>query len=107
MKTAKRSNDFKEKRQYERKECSASVGYAFLDKNHTAIIENISDGGAFLDTLNPVSVGHDIAMKIQLEQDQQPIMIIGEVAWNSSRGMGVRFKLGFDSSLIQYLTHKM
>ena len=107
MKTSKRSNDFMEKRKYERKACSASVGYAFLDKNHTAIIENISDEGAFLDTLNPVTVGHDIAMKIQLEKDQQPIMIIGEVAWNSPRGMGVKFKMGFDSSLIQYLVDNM
>jgi len=29
-------------------------------------------------------------------------MIIGEVAWNSSRGLGVKFKMGFDASLLQF-----
>ena len=103
MGTSKKSKDFNEKRKYKRKGCSTSIGYAVLDKNHTAVIENISNGGAFLDTLNPIDVGRDIAMKIQLTQGQKPIMIIGEVAWNSPRGMGVKFKMGFDSSLIKCL----
>jgi|GEM_PF-2471243 Tfp pilus assembly protein PilZ len=89
------------KRKYKRKLFPTSLGFAMLDKNHTAIIKNISDGGVFLNTVAPIGVGKDVAMKIQLTQDQEPIMIIGEVAWNSPRGLGVKFKMGFDASLIQ------
>ena len=103
MKTSNKAKGFKEKREYPRKACSTPIGYAALDKNHTAIIENISDGGVFLDTLDSFDIGHDIAMKIQLSREQQPIMIIGEVVWNSPRGMGVRFKMGFDASFMESL----
>ena len=92
----------KDKRKYKRKLSTTSLGFAALDKNHTAIIKNISNGGVFLDTVAPIDVGKDVAMKIQLTEDQEPIMIIGEVAWNSPRGLGVKFKMGFDASLIQF-----
>jgi Tfp pilus assembly protein PilZ len=79
------------------------LGFATLDKHHTAIIKNISDGGIFLDTVAAIDVGKDVAITIQLTDDQEPIMIIGEVVWNSPRGLGVKFKIGFDSSLIPCL----
>ncbi len=92
-----------EKREYLRKSCPTPIGFAALDKHHTAIIKNISDGGVCLDTVAAIDIGKDVALKIQLTDDQEPIMIIGEVVWNSPRGLGVKFKIGFDSSLIQCL----
>ena len=102
MNAKTRHGNTKDKRKYQRKLSTTSLGFATLDKNHTAIIKNISDGGVFLDTVAPIDVGKDVAMKIQLTEDQEPIMIIGEVAWNSPRGLGVKFKMGFDASLIQF-----
>jgi Tfp pilus assembly protein PilZ len=103
MKATTKHGNAKNKRKDKRKPIPTSLGFAALDKNHTAIIKNISDGGMFLDTVAPIGIGKDVAMKIQLTEDQEPIMIIGEVAWNSPRGLGVRFKMGFDASLIQFL----
>jgi Tfp pilus assembly protein PilZ len=103
MNNGTKTESGKNNRKYKRKLIPTSLGYAMLDKNHTAIIKNISDGGVFLDTVAPVGIGKDVAMKIQLTEDQEPIMIIGEVAWNSPRGLGVKFKMGFDASLIQFL----
>lgn len=103
MNTMTKHGNAKDKRKYKRKSIPTSLGYAWLDKDHTAIIKNISDGGVFLDTVAPIDIGKDVAMKIQLTDDQEPIMIIGEVAWNSHRGLGVKFKMGFDASLIQFL----
>lgn len=105
MNGANKQETAREKRKYKRKFCPNSLGYAKLDRHHTAIIKNISDGGVFLDTVATICVGKDVAMKIQLADDQEPIMIIGEVVWNSPRGLGVKFKMGFDSSLIQCLMY--
>ena len=103
MRTFKKTNGFKDKREHQRKKCSTSIGYASLDKNHTAIIKNISEGGVCLDTPEALDVGRDIAMKIQLSREQEPIVIIGEVVWNSPSDMGVKFKMGFDASLMKSL----
>ena len=96
----------REKRKSPRKKCAVDVAYAYLDTNHTAIIRNLSPEGVFIDTRDPIDVGNKIAMEIRLSDEQDPIMIIGEVAWNSRRGMGVKFQLGFSASLIQPLIDK-
>ena len=103
MNGATNHGNTRDKRKHHRKSCPAPIGFATLDKHHTAIIKNISDGGVFLDTIAAIHIGRDVAMKIRLTDDQEPIMIIGEVVWNSPRGLGVKFKMGFDSSLIQCL----
>ena len=103
MTAANKRENTRDKRKAKRRTLKTSPGFATLDINHTAIIKNISDGGMFLDTTAPIGVGKDVAMKIQMAEDQEPIMIIGKVAWNSPRGLGVKFKMGFDASLIQVL----
>ena len=89
-----------EKRKFPRKECSVPVGYAVLDEDYTALIENISYGGVYIDAETILDIGQDILLNIQLTEDTQPFTVIGEVAWHSPKGMGVRFKMGFDLSML-------
>ena len=89
-----------EKRKFPRMECSVPVGYAELDEDYTALIENISYGGVFIDAETLLDIGQDILLNIQLTDDTQPFTVIGEVAWHSPKGMGVKFKMGFDLSML-------
>ena len=89
-----------EKRKFPRRECSVPVGYAILDQDYTALIENISYGGVFIDAENILGVGQEILLNIQLTADTHPFTVIGEVAWHSPKGMGVKFKMGFDLSML-------
>ncbi len=89
-----------EKRKFPRKECSVPVGYAELDDDYTALIENISYGGVFIDAETILGIGQEILLNIQLTDDTQPFTVIGEVAWHSPKGMGVKFKMGFDLSML-------
>lgn len=103
MKTPGKRKPAREKRKYTRKPCSTPVGYAVLDTDHTAVIENISSGGVFIDSENALDVGRDILMTIQFPEEPKPVTLIGEVVWNNHKGMGIRFKMGFDSGLIPFL----
>ena len=91
-----------EKRKYPRKNCSINVGYAaYLDTNHIAIIKDICQGGAFIDTNSFLDIGQDILLKIQLPGLPKPMGIIGEIVWHHPNGMGVKFKMGFGASVIE------
>ena len=82
---------------------SVPVGYAVLDEDYTALIENISYGGVYIDAETILDIGQEILLNIQLTEDTQPFTIIGEVAWHSPKGMGVKFKMGFDLSMLHAL----
>ena len=99
--TAFKEHIIKEKRKSSRKKCSARVGYAYLDSNHTAIIENISQEGAFINSKSLPDIGKKLLMTIKFSEDSEPISIIGEVVWLSPRGIGVKFNSGFDAGLIE------
>ena len=92
-----------EKRKFPRKECSVPVGYAVLDEDYTALIENISYGGVYIDAETILDIGQEILLNIQLTEDAPPFTVIGEVAWHSPNGMGVKFKMGFDLSMLSML----
>ena len=92
-----------EKRKFPRMECSVPVGYAILDEDYTALIENISYGGVYIDAETILDIGQEILLNIQLTEDRQPFTVIGEVAWHSPKGMGVKFKMGFDLSMLSGL----
>ena len=89
-----------EKRKFPRKECSVPVGYAVLDEDYTALIENISYGGVFIDAAMALDIGQEILLNLQLTEDTQPFTVIGVVAWHSPKGMGVKFKMGFDLAVL-------
>lgn len=100
MESSDKRMSVSEKRKFPRKECSVPVGYAILDQDYTALIENISYGGVFIDAETILDIGQEILLNIQLTADTQPFTVLGEVAWHGPKGMGVKFKMGFDLSML-------
>jgi uncharacterized protein (TIGR02266 family) len=63
-------------------------------------LADLSEGGLFVDTLNPLPLGAEVKFRFLLpgKGPQQPIVGLAKVAWNQPAvGMGIEFlKLGGD-----------
>jgi Tfp pilus assembly protein PilZ len=103
MTSSENERKYLEKRQYPRKSVKTDLGYATVDDNCVAIIENISNGGAFISAPDLGDVGQDITMDLDLPEEQKALKMIGEIVWADQKGVGVKFKMGFDASLLNSL----
>ncbi|UCF56015.1 MAG: PilZ domain-containing protein [Deltaproteobacteria bacterium] len=81
------------KRKHDRKPYFSAVDYAARDETHTDFIQNISAGGVFIGTATPFSVGQEVTLTFPLPISQERISILGEIAWASEKGIGVKFKI--------------
>ena len=82
----------KEKRAFARKVCRIPVRYLYNECIFNNIIVNISQGGCFIETQNPLPVGEKFLMDIQRYGDAESIWIKGEVTNANRMGMGVEFE---------------
>jgi hypothetical protein len=82
----------KEKRAFTRKVCRSPVRYYYNERIFNNFIINISQGGCFIETQNPLSVGEKFLMDIQLDGDAESIWIKGEVTNANRIGMGIEFE---------------
>ena len=83
-----------EKRRFPRNKCSINVEYPDdLETHHKAIISDINQRGAFIDTRKFLDIGQDILMRVHLPVLPKPMAIIGEIVRHSSSGMGVKFNM--------------
>ena len=89
-----------ERRVHERFETSTAVDYASGDTFLFAYLQNISEMGIFIRTDHPLNVGTRMRLRFQTEDDEDPLILQGEVTWinpykadgdNLNPGMGVRF----------------
>ena len=93
--------NFVEKRKYPRNRCFFNVEYSDdFQTNRKAVISDINQGGAFIDTQDILDVGQDILMKVQLPGLPKPMAIIGEVVHYNPNGMGVKFNPDLSTSAI-------
>jgi len=107
MKKNKQSRDPKERRMVKRKPCSTAVAYATQNLTNIEYIQDISAWGVFIRTKNLVPVGEDITMTIPPQTgSDSSIKIIGEVVRKTAKGIGVKFKMGIDDSVIHPLVDK-
>ena len=91
-----------EKRKHSRKKSSINVEYAaHLDTNQIAVIKNLSQEGAFIETQSQFEIGHNFLMQLYLPGQPKPLSVIGEVIWHNDSGMGIRFKIGFDTTVFE------
>jgi LysM repeat protein len=81
------------RREFPRIPCRVLVDYVVGGAAYRDCIANISEGGAFIETSNPLEPGSPITLSFSLFHDQQPIKVVGEVAWAGPTGVGVRFRL--------------
>lgn len=67
-------------------------------KRSSAVTKNISLGGMFVETLEPLTVGTTLQVRFKVPTQPEPIEVTGEVRWiergapGKLTGMGVRFQ---------------
>jgi len=88
----------KGERQQPRKSCKITVSYAkyLPDKRRFDVssnfIQDISTGGAFIDTSDLLGIGQDLLLSFAADDTQKPHKIAAEIIRCTSSGVGVRFK---------------
>ena len=88
----------KGERKQPRKSCSITVSYAkyLPDQRRFDVssnyIQDISVGGAFIDTSDLLGVGQELLLSFSTDDSQKPQKITAEVIRCTSRGIGVKFK---------------
>lgn len=100
MKTAKKVLS-KERRKSTRKPCYRAIAYATRGFSSIEYIKDISAWGLFIRTQKNISVGEDITMTVPTPGNDSTIKIIGEVVRRNSKGIGVKFKIGIDDSVVK------
>jgi len=82
---------FLKKRKHHRKPYFSVVDYASQGGAYTDFIQNISAGGLFIGTSAPFHVGQQLSLGFPLPVSHKHILIGGEIAWVSPKGIGVKF----------------
>jgi len=80
-----------EKRANIRKPCSIIVDYAFDNRAFVNYIKDISTKGLFIETQQPVKVGHIISMTFSLPGFEKSLKIKGEISRITTQGAGIKF----------------
>jgi len=90
--------DFNERRKSERADLVVRVTYQTVDELFTEFARNINEGGIFIETENPQSLGASVALQFKLPGSEDPIEVVGIVVrtsdgqqTNDPQGMGIEF----------------
>jgi Tfp pilus assembly protein PilZ len=81
-------------REHPRKTSLIAAEFSTHDTRFTNFINDISNGGVFIETNAPFYVGQKITLNFSLPGDDDPILIGGEVVRVDANGIGVRFVEG-------------
>jgi len=82
----------KEKRKHERKFFLDTLDYTTASGTYRDFIKDISDGGVFIETHIPYSVGEKISMTFLLPEHKKRLKLQGEIVRIEEKGIGVKFK---------------
>lgn len=82
-----------EQRKYDRKDFLRIIDYTVKDRYYRDFIQDISEGGLFIETTNEFSVGQKILMTFASPDYQKPFKINGEVIHTHTDGIGVKFNI--------------
>ncbi len=80
------------KRTYPRKKVFSVAHYTTPDKSFFGWVHNVSEGGVFIGTGEPLSPRTDITLAFTMPESDIPIETKGEVMWTGKNGMGLKFK---------------
>ena len=79
-------------RGHSRKSCMISTDYVVEGHNFEGFMIDISLAGAFIETGEAFTAGHQIQLTFSLPNNPGQLTITGEILWNSKLGIGLRFK---------------
>ena len=98
------ANSTPEEALYERKDSRKYFGKNQLllancqtvDFNFNEYIQDLSSGGAFIQTNKTLTIGQEIAMTISLPNSRKELKATGEIVRVSPKGVGVEFTVIFN-----------
>ena len=82
-----------EKRKYGRKDFIRVIDYTVGDRYYRDFIQDMSEGGLFIETSNEFSAGQKIIMSFFSPDYQKPFKVHGEIIHVQTDGIGVKFKI--------------
>ncbi|UCH23781.1 MAG: PilZ domain-containing protein [Deltaproteobacteria bacterium] len=80
-----------DERESARTPCFLAVDYQAEDSKHTKHILDISTGGVFIETIEPIAVGQEITLNFAFPESQEPLKVSGKIIWRNPKGIGVKF----------------
>jgi Tfp pilus assembly protein PilZ len=80
-----------EHRRHSRKDVLLPVDYASYDKFFREFIRDISEGGVFIETQNPLMIGQKIAMTFMTTDERHHFKMNGKIVRDVKNGIGVKF----------------
>lgn len=78
-------------RQHARKDAAIPVKYKVDNKSYEGVTENVSSGGAFINSLTPITIGQMVKLEIPLKRKGKIARLTGQVTRTNLRGFGVKF----------------
>ena len=78
-------------RQHTRKDAAIPVKFEVDNKTYEGVTENVSSGGAFINSLTPITIGQMVKLEIPLKRKGKAARLTGQVTRTNLRGFGVKF----------------
>jgi hypothetical protein len=78
-------------RRFSRKPFRRATIYACQNRYYAGLTKNISKGGIFIETRNPLRIGQIATLVISRTKIEKGVMLKGEVVHRNSEGFGLRF----------------
>ena len=82
--------EIEEKRKHPRRKTFIHVNCSGKRCAFTDFIQNISDGGLYIETQMPLFVNQELSMCFSPQHSEKPIKIIGKIVRIDSKGIGVQ-----------------
>lgn len=81
-----------EQRNDERIPCLIAVSYADQKRVYHDFIQDLSKGGMFIETREPLTVGEKISLTFAMPEGQSHFKISGKIIRSAKEGVGVQFE---------------
>ena len=85
----------KKKRQYPRKPLSTFVDFVSEGRSYREFTRNISEGGVYIETSTPFSIGKEILMTFSFPNSSNHLKLTGRIVRVEDSGIGVQFNISF------------
>ena len=101
--------DFRGKRKHTRKSCLIAVDYSTPDRFYREFIQDISAGGLYIETREPLLKGDTISLTFSVPNSEVPIRLTGIIVRTDENGIAVEFDRisKYQEEIISSLINKM
>ena len=91
-----------EKRSFPRKICSIDTVYANKERVFWDVINNLSAGGAFIQTDTPLQVGEEVSLAFSPYSFDETVRVSGKITRSSMDGFSVQFDSAIKDFMNKY-----